>query len=116
MEVPTCDWRAFVADGKLFLESMDFLDSYDPQSDTWIQGRPFYRPEFDEVHEVYHTRRCCECVHNDRIVFFHSDGVACERANDGSWSRYEAVAPETFRDWALPSNGPHAAFGSVLLG
>ena len=42
----------------------------------------------------------------------------CERANDGSWSRYEAVAPEAFRDcgWALPSNGPHAAFGSVLLG
>ena len=48
-------------------------------------------------------------------------GVPWERANfanDGvdsseyPWSRYEAVAPETFRD----CNGPLAAFGSVLLG
>ena len=85
----------------------------DPQSDTWTEGRPFFRGEFDEVDEVYdYSRQCCQCVHNGRIVLFHSDGVAWERANDGSWSRYEAVAPEAFRDCI----GPLAAFGSVLLG
>ena len=102
-------WKMFVADGRLFLESIDFLNSYDPQSDTWTEGRPFYRGRFDVV---YDSRQCCECVHNGRIVFFYRDGVAWERANDGSWSRYEAVAPEAFRDCI----GPLAAFGSVLLG
>ena len=46
------------------------------------------------------------------IVLFYSDGVAWERATDGSMSRHEAVAPEAFRDcdW---ENGDLTAFGSV---
>ena len=54
-------------------------------------------------------------IHDGRIVLFYSDGVAWERATDGSRSRHEAVAPEAFRDcdW---ENGELTAFGSVLLG
>ena len=28
------------------------------------------------------------CAHKNRLVVFLSDGTACERANDGSWSPY----------------------------
>ena len=109
-EVPSGGWRIFVADGRLFIESHAFFYNYDPQSDTWTDlGRPFFRGEFDETFVYSHF---CECVHNGRIVFFYRDGVAWERANDGSWSRYEAVEPEAFRNL----NGPLGAFGSVLLG
>ena len=62
---------------------------------------------------------CCQCVHNGRVVFFYSDGEAWERATDGSMSRYEAVAPEAFRDWHADCDwqyGDLTAFGSVLFG
>ena len=112
-EVPSDCCQIFVADGRLFIveiiESHAFFYIYDPRSDTWTEGRPFSRHEFDETFAYSHF---CQCVHDGRIVFFYRDGVAWERANDGSWSRYEAVAPEAFRDCI----GPLAAFGSVLLG
>ena len=37
------------------------------------------------------------CAHKGRLVVFLSDGTACERANDGSWSPYE-VDPELAHD------------------
>ena len=32
------------------------------------------------------------CAHKGRLVVFLSDGTACERANDGSWSPYQVAA------------------------
>ena len=48
---------------------------------------------------------------NGRIVAFYHDGAAFERANDGSWSPYQAVADVDALD-----HRSLACFGSVLLG
>ena len=74
---------------------------YDPQSDTWteVPGPPRM------------GGRRCSCVHNGRIVAFYHDGAAFERANDGSWSPYQAVADVDALD-----HRSLACFGSVLLG
>ena len=45
------------------------------------------------------------------IVAFYHDGAAFERANDGSWSPYQAVADVDALD-----HRSLACFGSVLLG
>ena len=55
--------------------------------------------------------RNAPCVHNGRIVAFYHDGAAFERANDGSWSPYQAVADVDALD-----HRSLACFGSVLLG
>ena len=50
-------------------------------------------------------------VADGRIVAFYHDGAAFERANDGSWSPYQAVADVDALD-----HRSLACFGSVLLG
>ncbi|CAH0370194.1 unnamed protein product [Pelagomonas calceolata] len=113
-DIPTRTWRvgaskpdgeefaaALAVDGKLFCVDGSFSVRYDPHSDTWteIPGPP--RP----------GGRRCSCVHNGRIVAFYHDGAAFERANDGSWSPYQAVADVDALD-----HRSLACFGSVLLG
>ena len=60
------------------------LPVYDPQSNAW-NGRLRILPIYDN-HGVTSV-----CAHNGRLVVFLSDGTACERANDGSWSPYEVA-------------------------
>ena len=88
-------------DGKLFCVDGSFSVRYDPQSNTWteVPGPPRM------------GGRRCSCVHNGRIVAFYHDGAAFERANDGSWSPYQAVADVDALD-----HRSLACFGSVLLG
>ena len=47
----------------------------------------------------------CACAHKGRLVVFLSNGTACARANDGSWSPYQVAA-----------EGPCAFAESVILG
>ena len=73
-----------VADGKFFVidrfPSRDLL-VYDSQSETWTQEAA--------VTNSYTVRSAC--AHKGRLVVFLSNGTACERANDGSWSPYEVA-------------------------
>ena len=57
---------------------------YDSQSDTWTEAAP--PPAV--TNSLYISRAC---AHKGQLVVFLSDGTACERANDGSWSPYEVA-------------------------
>ena len=74
-----------VADGKLFVinRGSKNLLVYDPQSDRWTEEAP---PPAVTTDGSTYIRSAC--AHKNRLVVFLSDGTACERANDGSWSPY----------------------------
>ena len=102
-----------VLEDKLFMPPGSFSQSqgmliYDPQSDAWTEEPLPFDGTFGSA---------CACVHYGRIILFHHNGSAYERAPDGSWSAYSCTH-EHARD-AL--EGPEKGWGttrveSILLG
>ena len=97
-----------VADGKLFVidnrwgSSKDLLVN-DPESNTWTEAPRPTVANPDDGEQVTSA-----CAHKGRLVVLLSDGTACERANDGSWSPYEVAEGASY----LPSSVAE----SVILG